>query len=53
VLGDAVLEIDIIPNIARCASIFGVARELAALTGQQLRPPSYEVVQTGPPLPVK
>jgi phenylalanyl-tRNA synthetase beta chain len=50
VLGDAVLEIDIIPNIARCASIFGVARELAALTGQQLRPPSYEVVQTGPPI---
>ena len=50
VLGDAVLEIDIIPNIARCASIFGVARELAALTGQQLRPPSYEVVPTGPPI---
>lgn len=26
VLGDAVLEIDIIPNIARCASMVGVAR---------------------------
>ena len=48
VLGDAVLEIDIIPNIARCASIFGVARELAALTGQPLRPPSYDLTQTGP-----
>ena len=47
-LGDAVLEIDIIPNIARCASIVGVAREVAALTGVALRLPSYEVVQEGP-----
>lgn len=49
VLGDAILSIDIIPNIARCASILGVAREVAALTGQPLRPPSYEVVMDGPP----
>ena len=48
VLGDAVLEIDIIPNIARCASVVGVAREVAALTGQTLREPDYEVVQEGP-----
>ena len=50
VLGDAVLEIDIIPNIARCASIVGVAREVAALTGQKLREPNYEVLQEGPPV---
>jgi len=43
VIGDVVMEIDIIPNIARCASIVGVAREVAALTGQELRPPSYEI----------
>jgi hypothetical protein len=48
VLGDAVLSIDIIPNIARCASIVGVAREVAALTGQKVRYPSYEVVMEGP-----
>ncbi|MCP4423334.1 MAG: phenylalanine--tRNA ligase subunit beta [Chloroflexi bacterium] len=48
VLGDAVLSIDIIPNIARCASIVGVAREVAALTGQQVRYPSYDVVMEGP-----
>ncbi len=48
VLGDAVLSIDIIPNIARCASIVGVAREVAALTGQKVRYPSYELVQEGP-----
>lgn len=47
-LGDAVLSIDIIPNIARCASIVGVAREVAALTGQKVRYPSYELVQDGP-----
>lgn len=37
--GDAVLDIDITPNMARCASILGVAREVAALTGQKLRYP--------------
>ncbi|GIK40207.1 MAG: phenylalanine--tRNA ligase beta subunit [Chloroflexota bacterium] len=37
--GDAVLDIDITPNIIRCASILGVAREVAALTGQKLRYP--------------
>ncbi len=48
VLGDHVLDIDIIPNIARCASIIGVAREYAALTNQPLREPDYEVVMEGP-----
>ncbi|MEZ4645032.1 MAG: phenylalanine--tRNA ligase subunit beta [Chloroflexota bacterium] len=50
VLGDAVLEIDIIPNIARCASIVGVAREYAALTEQDICYPDYEVVMEGQPL---
>lgn len=50
VLGDAVLEIDIIPNIARCASILGVAREYAALTNQKLRYPDYDVLMEGPPV---
>lgn len=50
VLGDAVLEIDIIPNIARCASIIGVAREYAALTDQPVQYPSYDVEMAGPPV---
>jgi phenylalanyl-tRNA synthetase beta chain len=50
VLGDAVLEINIIPNIARAASIIGVAREVAALTGQTVRYPNDEVTQSGPPI---
>ena len=36
-MGDIVLEIDVLPNMARCLSMIGVAREVAALTGQQLR----------------
>ena len=37
--GDAVLDIDLTPNISRCASMLGIAREIAALTGQKLRYP--------------
>jgi len=47
-LGDVVFDIAILPNIARAMSIVGVAREVAALTGQTLRHPPYEVVQKGP-----
>lgn len=50
VLGDAVLEIAMLPNIARTASILGVARELAALTEKPLRYPDTNVVMEGPPL---
>ncbi|HML22917.1 MAG TPA: phenylalanine--tRNA ligase subunit beta [Aggregatilinea sp.] len=50
VLGDAILDIDILPNIARAYSIVGVAREVAALSGQTLRFPSMEVVMNGPSL---
>ncbi len=38
-MGDAVLDIDILPNMARNASVIGVARELAALTGRKLTQP--------------
>ena len=47
-LGDVVLDIAILPNIARAASILGVAREVAALTGQPLRQPAYELHGAGP-----
>jgi phenylalanyl-tRNA synthetase beta chain len=36
-MGDAVLDISILPNMARNASVIGIARELAALTGRKLR----------------
>jgi phenylalanyl-tRNA synthetase beta chain len=37
--GDTVLDIDLTPNLSRCLSIMGVAREVAALTGQKMRYP--------------
>jgi phenylalanyl-tRNA synthetase beta chain len=50
VLGDVILEIELTPNLARCHSIMGVAREVAALTGQRVRPPSLEVRAEGAPI---
>lgn len=47
-MGDAVLDIAITPNIARAASIMGVAREVAALTGRPVREPSLDVLCEGP-----
>jgi phenylalanyl-tRNA synthetase beta chain len=46
-LGDIVLDIDVLPNMARCLSMIGVAREVAALTGQALRLPKISVPSTG------
>lgn len=48
-LGDAVLEVELTPNIARANSIVGMAREVAALTGQSLRPwPPHDPLAAGP-----
>ncbi len=50
VLGDRVFSVKINPNMARAASMVGIAREVAALTGQKLRQPSYTLRGSGPPL---
>lgn len=47
-MGDAVFDIAITPNMARNANILGVAREVAALTGKELRAPDLEVDWEGP-----
>lgn len=49
-MGDAVLDIDILPNMARNASIIGVARELAALTGRKLVQPRVSYKTKGAPI---
>ncbi len=49
-LGDAVLEVAILPNTIRCASIIGIAREVAALTGQKVRYPADGFAASGPPI---
>ena len=41
-LGDAVIEIAILPNIARDANVVGVAREIAALLNTELKQPKYD-----------
>lgn len=38
VLGDTVLEVELTPNLAYANCVIGLAREVAALTGQPLRP---------------
>ncbi len=47
-MGDAVFDIALTPNMARNASILGIAREVAALTGAAFRPPSYDVEGSAP-----
>ncbi len=42
-MGDAVLDIGILPNMIRNASVLGVARELSAATGAPLRLPDLKV----------
>jgi phenylalanyl-tRNA synthetase beta chain len=47
-MGDAVYEISILPNMARNASMVGIAREIAALTGKPLRKPQPTLPAEGP-----
>jgi len=42
ILGDAVIEINLLPSFARCASMLGLAREIAAITGKPLKPPKWD-----------
>lgn len=47
-MGDAVLEIAILPNMARNANVVGVARELAAVTNKPLRKPQPRMPRSAP-----
>ncbi len=49
VLGDTILDLEVTPNRPDCLSVIGVAREVAALTGQRLRYPDVQVHESGPP----
>ena len=46
-MGDAVLDVAILPNMARNANILGIAREVAALTGKKLKQPDFELHSAG------
>ncbi|MDE1929357.1 MAG: phenylalanine--tRNA ligase subunit beta, partial [Burkholderiales bacterium] len=46
-LDDAVFTLKLTPNLAHGLSVYGIAREVAALTGAPLRTPSIEAVPPG------
>ncbi len=45
-LADVVLEINVTPNRPDCLSHLGIAREVAALTGKEIRPPDISVAES-------
>lgn len=47
-MGDAVFDINILPNMIRDASILGVAMELSAFTGKSLHQPQPVIKAAGP-----
>ncbi len=50
-LGDVILDLDVLPNMARCLGLIGVAREVAALTGRGVTlPAAPPVLGAGEPL---
>ncbi len=46
-MGDAVLDISILPNMARNANVIGIARELAAMLGRELKKPETKLNVSG------
>jgi phenylalanyl-tRNA synthetase beta chain len=48
--GDIVFGLEVLPNMSRCLSLIGVAREVAAITGQQLKLPPHEPRALGQPV---
>ena len=48
VIGDAVLDIELTPNRPDCLGVVGVARDVAALTGEALRMPAMDYPAEGP-----
>jgi phenylalanyl-tRNA synthetase beta chain len=49
-LGDTVLDIDVTANRPDCLSVVGIAREVAALTGQKMHIPEIKYAETGGPI---
>ncbi|MDO9196048.1 phenylalanine--tRNA ligase subunit beta [Rhodoferax sp.] len=46
-LDDTLFTLKLTPNLAHCLSVYGVAREVAALTGAPLKAPSFPTVSVG------
>ena len=46
-LEEVVLEVELTSNRSDCASIFGIAREVSAIVGGNLKPPKIELKENG------
>ncbi|MDO9358715.1 MAG: phenylalanine--tRNA ligase subunit beta [Polaromonas sp.] len=46
-LDDTLFTLKLTPNLAHCLSVYGVAREVSALTGASLKTPSFPAVAVG------
>jgi phenylalanyl-tRNA synthetase beta chain len=53
VLGEVILDIELSPNLGRALSMIGIAREVAAMTGQKVRLPQIHIREAGPPVTEK
>ena len=49
-LGDAIFNLEVTPNRPDCLSVIGVAREVAALTGQTVHIPEVSYPEAGAPI---
>ncbi len=49
-MGDAILNLEVTPNRPDCLSVIGIAREIAALTGQSLHFPEVSYEETASPI---
>jgi len=49
-MGDVILNIEVTPNRPDCLSVIGIAREIAALSGQSLHVPEIDYEETGLPI---
>jgi len=49
-MGDAIFNMDITPNRVDCLSMIGIAREIAALTGQAVHLPEVSYEEADPPV---
>ncbi len=46
-LDDSLFTLKLTPNLAHCLSVYGIAREVSALTGAPLQAIQYPTIQTG------
>ena len=49
-LGETVFELELTPNRPDCLSMLGIAREVAAVTGESVTEPNLSYEEAGPPI---